>query len=58
MFSSAVASGLASFPFELVEFPGILLVLCFVLLHCLPAPFALDLLLHLFSFPPLFSLVS
>lgn len=57
VFSSAVAPGLASLPFELVKFPGILLVLCFILLHCLPAPFALGLLLHLFSFPPLFSLV-
>lgn len=54
VFSSAIACGLALLPFELVEFPGILLVLCFVL-QCLPAPFALGFLLCLFSFPPVFS---
>lgn len=48
MFSSAIACDLALIPFELVEFPGTLLVLCFVV-QCLPALFALGFLLCLFS---------
>lgn len=57
IFSSTYACGLASLLLELLRFPGILLILCFVLQQCLPAPFALGLLLHHFPFPSLFSCV-